>query len=415
MQIRRVTADERLTTTFPLQAYAFDRSPMSAEGFAKFRDYARYAQDNTTLIAEEDGTTLAGVSGIPMRQNVRGVVYPMAGVSAVAAHPLARRRGHVRTLLTRLLGEMRDDGHPVSALYPFRPSFYGRFGYVGLTKARTVAFSPADLAPLLRTPLPGDVSWERVRDGYDTYRDFTVRLMADRHGFAVLPDRRAVQLRDADERWLATARVDGQVVGAVTYRIDQYGGELAGDDLLVTGPVGRALLLRFFAGHIDQVTRVVVAVPADETPELWGTDLAVHAETRTAFPSSPAPMARVLSVEALAGMPAGPGRLTVEVVDDPFIAGRYRLDGGHGGHRGDSGRGGDSGDGRLVVDRLDARRASGTGPVATLSAAGLSGLVYGSLDPEDVALRGFGAVPPDAIGPLRALFPPRTAHLFARF
>jgi hypothetical protein len=30
VQVRRITTEERLTTSFPLQAYAFDASPTSA-------------------------------------------------------------------------------------------------------------------------------------------------------------------------------------------------------------------------------------------------------------------------------------------------------------------------------------------------------------------------------------------------
>ena len=83
---------------------------------------------------------LADASAIPMRQNIRGVVYPMAGVAGVATLPLARRRGYARALVTELLGQMREAGHAVSALYPFRPSFYQRFGDVGLPRTRTVRF-----------------------------------------------------------------------------------------------------------------------------------------------------------------------------------------------------------------------------------------------------------------------------------
>jgi len=68
----------------------------------------------------------------------------------VAAQPLARRHGHVRALLRELLGRMRDTGCALSALYPFRPSFCERFGYVGLPRARTVTFSSADLAGLMQ-------------------------------------------------------------------------------------------------------------------------------------------------------------------------------------------------------------------------------------------------------------------------
>jgi hypothetical protein len=185
------------------------------------------------------------------------------------------------------------------------------------------------------------------------------------------------------------------VVGAVTYRIERHDGDLAGDDLLVTGPLGRALLLQFFARHVDQVSRVVLSVGTDDVPELWGTDLAAHTEARVQHPQSPAPMARILSLQGLAGLSAGPGAASVEVVGDALVSGLYRL-------QGDGGR--------LAVERLP-----GGTPDATMSVAGLSGLVYGVLDPVDVSVRGFGTVGPGAAGELRSLFPRASPYLFSDF
>ncbi|MER7455509.1 GNAT family N-acetyltransferase [Micromonospora sp. NPDC126480] len=397
MTIRRVSSSkERLTSSFPLQAYAFEASPRSAARAEEFRAYLPYNQGNRTLVVEESGETRAAVSAIPMRQNLRGRVLPMAGVAGVVTHPLARRQGHVRTLLHRLLDEMLDDGHQLTALWPFRPSFYERFGYVGLPMPRTATLPVADLAPLVRAELPGEVRWERIGAGYPTWRTFTERCLRERHGFAIFPDYRDVALRDRDERWLLTARVDGAVAGAVTYRIEDHGGTLAADDLLATDPYARALLLQFFARHIDQVATVRFDVPADETPELWLTDLEVHVETRITRPGSCAPMARLLSTDALAGLPAGPGRVRVELTGDRWLAGTYLLDGTTG---------------ALELVRGEA----GTAPSATLTAAGLSGLAYGVLDPVEVQLRGLGDVPADAAAELRRLFPRRLPYLFADF
>jgi predicted N-acetyltransferase YhbS len=396
MKIRRLTTEERLTRSFPLQAYAFESSPIAPDRSDRFREYLPYTDDSHTLVVEDGRTALATVTAIPMRQNVRGTVFPMAGIAGVATHPLARRQGHIRTLLTQLLGEMRDEGHLVSALYPFRPSFYARFGYAGLPKARTVSFSPADLGALVRTQLPGDLSWQRVRDGYPHHRALTERLLDQRHGFSIFPESRAVSLRDADERWSLAARVDGEVVGVITYRIDDHGGTLAADDLLTTGPLGRALLLQFFARHVDQVAGVTMRIAPDETPELWGIDFAAHVEAKVSYPTSAAPMARILSLDALRGLAAGPGRVTVEIVDDPFLAGSHLLDGDGG--------------------RLDLGPAGPTGtPTATLTAAGLSALVYGVLDPVEVAIQGLGTVPDDATAELRSLFPRQLPHLYADF
>lgn len=399
MKIRRIIPDERVTTALPLQVYAFGRSPMPAADYDKLTDYTPYMVGNLVLVAEEDGATVATAASIPMRQNVRGTVYPMAGIAGVASNPLARRRGHVRALLVDLLGQVRDSGHTVSALYPFRPSFYARHGYVGLPQTRTVSVAPADLGPLLSADLPGELTWERIKQGYGTFRAFEERLLGERHGFGLFPAGREERLRDDDERWLVTARVDGEVVGAATYRIAEHGGELIADPLLTTSALGRALVLGFFARHVDQVAKIVMTVAPDELPELWGTDVAAVTEARTSFPTNAAPMVRVLSVEALAGTRVGPtvpgrqGVIAVEVVDDPFIAGRYVFDGRSG---------------ALEVTR-------GGEPAASLTVAGLSALVYGVLDPDDIVVRGLGVIPPDAAGVLRALWPREIPYLTADF
>ncbi|WP_320067360.1 enhanced intracellular survival protein Eis [Micromonospora sp. RTGN7] len=397
MNIRRVTNEERLSTAFPLQAYAFEASPKRPEQAEDFRRVLPYAAANRTLVVTEGDETVAVASAIPMRQNLRGVVLPMAGVAGVTTHPLARRHGHVRALLHQLLDEMRDEGHPVSALYPFRASFYERFGYVGLPRARTVTLSPAGLAPLLRADLPGELTWERTGTGYAAHRAFTERCLAERHGFAILPETRAVWLRDEDDRWLVTARRDGATVGVLTYRIDDHDGELVGGPLLAADPYARALLLQFLARHVDQVARVSLQVAADELPELWLTDLDVHVEARIAGPGSPAPMARLLSLDALAGLPAGPARVRVELTGDRWLAGTHLLDGATG-HL------------ELVEDV-----SSAAAPTATLTAAGLSALAYGVLDPAEVDVRGLGRVPADAAAELRRLFPRRLPYLHAEF
>ncbi len=395
MEIRELRADERATVSLPIQAYAFQPSPTDDKVAEALRKNQRYYEGNVTLVAEENGVAMADASAIPMRQNIRGNVYPMAGVAGVATLPPARRRGFARELVTALMARMRDTGHAVSALHPFRPSFYQRFGFVGLPAMRTVTFAPSCLADLIHADLPGTTTWEPAAVGYQAYRAFTERLLHDQHGFSVLPGYRTIEVYDADDRWLVMAWAGGEAVAAATYRITGYAGVLAADDLLTAGPLGRALLLQFFARHVDQVSQVEVQVSAGQMPELWATDLAVVTQAATSFPESPAPMARVLSLESLAGMPVGRDRVVIEVAADPFIGGRYLLDGRSG--------------------SLEITAGTGSPPEATLTAAGLSGLVYGVLDPEDVLVRGLGDIPGDPAARLRRLFPLHVPYLYARF
>lgn len=392
MEIRQITAAERPATMFPLQAYAFTPSPWRPEEAERYRERMRFFETAVNLVAEEGGEALAAVSALRMRQNVRGRVFDMAGVASVAAHPSARRRGLVRGLLTRLLRQTRDEGCAVSSLYPFRPSFYAKFGFVGIPRRRTTTFAPEGLAELLRVDLPGEVQRLPMRDGFEAYDGLVRRLLAERHGFATFDRVRSEEFRD-DPVWVAIARAGGEVVGALRYRIDRHGGDLVGEELLSTGPLGRALLLEFLARHVDQVARIVLVVGTDDVPELWGTDLSAVTEGRVDYPRDNAPMARVLDVPALAGIAVGPGSITVEVAGDDLIGGVWTLAGE---------------DGKLSV-------TPGGTPAATLTAAGFSGLVYGVLGPVEVLTRGLGSVPAAAFGPLSGLFPREMPYLFADF
>jgi predicted acetyltransferase len=392
MDFRQITAAERTATMFPLTSYAFMPSPWPAEDVEKYERRMRFNETTVNLIAEEDGQALAAVVAYRMRQNVRGLVHDMAGVASVASHPSARRRGLVRALLERLLRQMREEGSAVSALYPFRPSFYARFGFVGIPRHRTATFAPEGLGHLVRAELPGEVERLPMADGFDEYAGLTRRLLAERHGFSIFDENRAEGFRD-DPQWLAVARSDGETVGVVRYRITEYGADLVAEDLLTTGPLGRALLLQFFARHVDQVARVTVTISTDEVPELWGTDLAVTTEGRVNHPRKGGPMVRVLDMPALSGTPVGSGDVTVEIPDDDLAGGVWRLS---------------SEDGRLVV-------AKGSTPTATLTVGGFSALLYGVLDPVEVFTRGLGQVSPEAVAPLAALFPRQMPYLFSDF
>ncbi|GGS29764.1 GNAT family N-acetyltransferase [Actinokineospora fastidiosa] len=390
--IRQVSGDERLRTAFTLYPYAFDETPSPA-AVEDLRGLLPYHEGNHTLIAEEDARTLATAAAFPAWQNLRGVVSPMAGIAWVATHPAARRQGHSRRLMRRLHSDMVDKGHRLATLFPFHPSFYDKLGYICLPQNPTATFTPEGLAPLLDVRLPGEVRWQNIKDGFDTYRAFQRTLLPRWHGFTYTPDYRAARVLDAANRWLVTATVGDTVAGTMTYRIDGYGGALIVDELLCADAIGRALLLRFLAQHAHQVTTITVTVAPDDFPETWASGLAVRTEAETAFPTAPPLMARLLSMEALHGAHCGPGRVAIEVVDDQLLAGRYLLDGSGG---------------TLEVS------ASGTGERATLTAAGLSGLAYGVLDPLDVVARGLGEITDAAAAELRSLLPRRVPRSFGK-
>ncbi|MEQ4207977.1 GNAT family N-acetyltransferase [Actinopolymorpha sp. B9G3] len=408
--IRRVTGEELLATAYPLQDYAFGATPVAAAPQVDgWRRSLAYREDNVTLVSFTGAEASATAVGIPMRQHVRGRTLPMLGVSGVATHPAARRQGHVARLLTRLHGEMRDSGHVVSTLYPYRMSFYERAGYVGFPKPRSIRLFPDGLHRIRHAEVPGgELSLHRIGAAFDDYHRFIEQLLGERHGFSVPPRRSVTELRDSDSHWVILARQDDEVVGALLYRTNGFGHELQGSRFLSRGLAGRVLLLQWLGLHAEQYSAFTFELPPDGRPDLWYTDIRYTDETKIASPLHSAPMGRVLSVEGLAGISVGSSRVRVEVVDDPFVAGTWLLDGTTS---------------ELEVSSEPTRSGgagSGSGagsgpPTATLTSHGLAALVYGVLDPAEVALQGYGKIDTEAAQALRTLFPPATPYLFASF
>lgn len=394
--IREVTGDELVETAFPLTSYAFGRSPTPE---AVRAGWSAQAADWTasTLVAFDGDRPVATASRAVFTQNVRGVTVGCTGVAGVAAHPDARRTGHVRALMTQLHRHGRDAGDTVAALYPFRPSFYARFGYVGLATARRVRLRPAGMADLRALPGSDRVSLHPTSDP-DAWADFLGlqdEWLARRHGVVLdTSHEQRVSAGSHADAMLALVRRDGRVVGGMQFRTTGFGAELDASRFLVADASARLALLQWLAGHADQYSSFVLSLSPGETPELWYTDAAYEDETKVGVPTHGAPMARVLDLPGLAGAQVGSGRVVVEVDADPLVAGRWAL-------------GGDGG--RLLVE------PTGDEPAAVLAMAGLSAFVYGCLSADEVRVRGLGRFDDSTARALDTLFDRRNAYVLREF
>lgn len=388
-EIRLVEGEERLRFGRPLTAYAFEASPRT-DDLTELRRRLSIGRRRVHVLFD-DGEPRSTASVVEMTQNVRGALLPMGGVAGVATHPAGRRRGFAREMLTHVLADMRDQGQVVSALYPFRASFYERFGYVGIGAEPRATLHPADLAPLLRVDVPGEVTLARLPEVAADVRAVTEAAQRTTHGMALRADPELAAARADDRTWAAVARVDGRPAGYLTYEIREYGGELSVQRFQYDGAVARTLLLGWLARHTDQVATVSLPLRPVDEPATWVTDIDVTVRSRQAPLHEPAPMVRVLSVPGLAGIPVGTGEVTVRVVDD-LVGGVWTF----------------AGDGTLSV------HPGGT-PTAELTGHGLAALVYGVLDPADLPLRGYGTLDAPTADALRVLFPRATPFLLEHF
>jgi predicted acetyltransferase len=80
-------------------------------------------------VGEEGGRLVASCQLHRIEHWVAGVKMPSMGLGTVAIAPTHRQRGLAGRMVSTALRAARDRGDLLSSLYPFRASFYGRFGY----------------------------------------------------------------------------------------------------------------------------------------------------------------------------------------------------------------------------------------------------------------------------------------------
>lgn len=397
-EIRDVSGEELVDTAWPLTHYAFGASPLATTARAEWLARANQDRDSRTLVAFVDGKPIATALGLRLKQNVRGRIVEALGVAGVAAHPDARRGGHVRAILAELHRGARDTGQHVSALYPFRPSFYAQFGYTGLIKTRSVRMYPAGMEALRKLDLDATVTLHSTTepDAWAAYLAVEDAWIAKRHG-VMLDSAETVRRSEGTDSpmMLALVRRGDAVIGAMPFDTKGFGDELRGRRFLVDDPAGRLALLRWLGGHADQFATYDLTLPPGDYPEVWYTDVAYDDETISKVPTHGAPMGRIIDLPALAGIEVGDGRVVVEITgEDDVSAGRWQLTGDGG---------------ALAVE------ASTATPQASVTVAAISALIYGTQSPLELSARGLGTFEPAGEATLAAMFDRRIPYLHRTF
>lgn len=388
---RQVEGDDLLEAMSWLPSYCFSSSPPLRD-IEEQKEVWRQRRGVTCFAGYEDGNVVACAGVSNLTQNLRGTLVPMAGIHNVAVHPAARRKGYARVMLVDIFTAVRDQGKAVSCLYPFLESFYERFGYVTLPKLKRYAFKSTTLMPLARRDLGGRVALLPAADGYDTYRTLLHTLRPRVHGMCFYDEPDLAAARRA-RQWMALATVDARPVGAMLY--DIRGEQIADYTMNVRRFVyltsqARYLLLQWIALHAHQASTIELTLPPFEQPETWHDDLRL-----AAMPTPNGPQARVLNVAALTGIGAGLGQFSARVSDPlcPWNEGVWLF--------------------TSVAGQL--RVARGGIPECELGIQALAALAYGTQDPADFAVRGWGDPSPALQSTMRAMFPPAIPHLHETF
>ena len=364
LEIRDLTVDD-LDDVLAVRTRAFG----GARADAREREQA-LMEARRSLGVVSDGRVVAAARILPMRQFWGGRLVPMSGIGGVAVAPEQRGRGVGSLLMRAVVGQARELGDAVSALYPATVPVYRRLGweYVGAQHRVSI---PTEALRGLRADAAEVVP--------ATAADVSVVLAAVR----------AVHQRDGASGPLAHTEDETRHLlddaDVFSYRCDDgfcsYGWD--GDDLLVSeltaGSTASARALWSVVGSGSSTAETVHAYvsPRDPLPLLLDAPVKTEAQAERW-------MLRLLDVGAAIaarGFPAGIGcevALTVEDAQLPDNAGDWLLKVEAG--RGELVAGGSGG------VRLDARGIAAMYAGVPLSVLRIAGLATGGRTEDDAAL-----------------------------
>jgi predicted acetyltransferase len=294
--------------------------------------------------------------------------------------------------MASLLFADHEAGRVFSNLYPFRESFYERMGYVAYPLIKIARFPVRTLEATLKMDTGGEIKLQYIGEAYDEYRQYLAQKREHQHGMAFFDfgDRGRANLNLV---WVAFAVFDGQVEGIMMYRImgeevTKY--QFSASRFYYRSNRARYLMLDWIARHIDQAEQAEIWLAGDEYPETWLSDLEMKVEVAV----RPA-MSRVLDIVKLGGMLVGEGRFTARIVDPicPWNEGDWHFEGN---------------ESKLSVTKAATSECE-------LTIQGLSALVSGVHDPQEVSLRGWGNSGNDTQSRIGAMFPKRFPYMHEMF
>lgn len=376
--------------------YAFTSTPRVPDK-EKDERYLQQHRNDRIWFSYLDNEPVARVGVIPMTLNVRGKVMPMGGVSGVCSMPIARRGGHVRALMNHSIHAMHADGQPVSTLYPFKTSYYEKFGYSGWQAPLWARIDPAALSPYLKVSKHGTVKQRLSPDVQDEYHSFLLRAQQDVHGMAHRDHVRTDHGVDQHSTWFMSVEEGDEITGGISYKLNLTSAKEHMEVRAVFWHTMNARLnvLDFMARHADQVKQIRMPLLPGQEPQLWvSDDWQVEILSGEEYSWGP-PMGRIITIAGLNGVPVGDASATITVEDEqaPWNNGTWTF----------SGSGGEL---RVTQDG---------NPGGEVSIAGLSAMLFSGFDPMTLPHRGWGSVDDETAAALQTLFPPVTPHLHELF
>jgi predicted acetyltransferase len=265
----RWVGEDELDRVAETRMYCYGSAKGELERFKERLRGDERARPGDFLLAERNGAAVGTTTSLSMTMWVRGSALPCQGVAWVGTIKTHRRsgaggqKGIASQLMSETLRKARERQQVVSALMPFRASYYEHFGY-GLVETRhrwTIPLSilpagnfdgigfvraPSDLTDLMasrqRMVEAGQCDIERSAEAWAAYR------------------------RSSDQGFELVDRGADGIVRGYMYIVDtQVDGRryVEVDDQIWDSPDALASQLHFLASLRDQYSGAILTLPRD--------------------------------------------------------------------------------------------------------------------------------------------------------
>lgn len=288
-------------------------------------DVARWLNEGATgdMRGLYDGARLVTQCMLfPFTVMIGGGALPCGGIGGVASPPEERRRGYIEQMLRGLCGELGERGTALCMLFPFKTSFYARFGWAVCMERRVYSGTPDLFRSFLeqqhgRFELAGEAQIGELNAIY-------TEALRGRFGLLVRDEKwwRKDVLSDGKKPYFTYLWRDdsgrGRAYLAYRWEARPHGGKaMICREIVACDPDARAQLFALIANHDSQCSEVVFRAPADAPVNLLLTD-PLKCEIEPYF------MLRLVDVAAALSAYTYPklasGRLTIAITDDWLVA-----------------------------------------------------------------------------------------------
>jgi hypothetical protein len=192
----------------------------------------------------------------PWQIFIRGKTFPLGAIADVTTQPNFRRRGYIRELFEHSLTQMKNEQISISGLYPFKYSYYEKFGYALCAEEKMIKSDPRNLllpekyTLLTIKKIPKERSFVTIKELRD--------LVGKKHSFMKLPDQltwKIRRLRKRDEVYGVYNKneLEGYFIARITKLPEgEWSSTLDFNEVVFATQNAFVTILQYIKQHTDQ-------------------------------------------------------------------------------------------------------------------------------------------------------------------